>query len=58
MKSVIANYEYILMLWEECETWSMAPDARARILGVRSQMQSFNFFYGKKSLNCKVKFIL
>ena len=43
--SILANYDHILLLWETGVHETSNTDMKARILGVRSQMQSFNFLF-------------
>ena len=45
--AIISNYNYLLELWD----WSLLnanleSDTRAKILGAKSTMQSFNFLFG------------
>ena len=43
--SILANYDHILLLWETGVHETSNTEMKARILGVRSQMQSFNFLF-------------
>ena len=44
MKIVIDNYESLLQLWEECLEEKLDQETKARIVGSKSQMESFYFF--------------
>ena len=44
MKRVIDNYESLLQLWEECLEENLDQEAKVRIVGCKSQMESFYFF--------------
>ena len=45
LSSILANYDHILLLWETGVHETSNTEMKARILGVRSQMQSFNFLF-------------
>ena len=45
LSSILANYDHILLLWETGVHEASNTEMKARILGVRSQMQSFNFLF-------------
>ena len=46
MKRVIDNYERLLQLWEECLEEKLDQETKVRIVGCKSQMESFYFFFG------------
>lgn len=46
LKSILNNYEVLQELWEESLDIVKETDMKARINGVASQMQKFDFFYG------------
>ena len=46
MKRIIDNYEPLLQLWEQCLKEKLDQDTKARIIGCKSQMESFYFFFG------------
>ena len=46
LKSVIDNYEVLNELWQEFLEFVKETEMKARIYGVRSQMQQFDFFWG------------
>ena len=43
---MIDNYEVLLSLWEESKDTTSDTEMKARIIGVESQMLTFNFLYG------------
>ena len=46
LKSIAENYTVLLDTWCECLETTRNTETKARILGVQSQMCSFDFFYG------------
>jgi hypothetical protein len=50
LESVVANYTSLFELWEESldSPVRLDPDVKARIIGVKTMMQTFNFLYGLK----------
>ena len=46
VKRVVDNYESLLQLWEECLEEELDQETKASIVGCKSQMESFNFFFG------------
>ena len=46
LKSVVDNYEVLNQLWQECLEFVKETEMKARIYGVQSQMQQFDFFFG------------
>ena len=46
LKSVLDNYTVLQHLWEEAESVAKESDIRARLIGVGSQMTSFDFNFG------------
>ena len=45
LHSILANYEHTLLLWETAVHEASNTEIKARICGVWSQMQSFNFLF-------------
>ena len=50
IESILVNYSILNVLWEEClqSQTRLDPDVKARIIGVQSQMSTFNLFFGLK----------
>ena len=46
MKRILDNYQSLMQLWEECLEERLDQETRARIIGCKSQMESFYFFLG------------
>ena len=46
LASIIANYEVLQETWQEAVLVTKDTEAKARIQGVASQMQTFNFIFG------------
>ena len=46
LQSIYENYEVLRTLWDECLRTVKQPDIKARINGVKTQMEKFNFFFG------------
>lgn len=46
LPSVEDNYAVLQDLWASVLDGSVDPDVRTRVCGVKSQMESFNFFFG------------
>ena len=44
--SVLDNHEVLLKVWEESKVSSIDSEIRARIIGVETQMESFDFLFG------------
>ena len=44
LKSVLDNYTVLMSVWDETVEGRVDPDIRSRVIGVRSRMQSFDFF--------------
>ena len=42
----IATYEVLLALWEECKDSKLDSEIRTKIIGVETQMLSFEFLFG------------
>ena len=42
--SILANYKNIQVLWDEALEGSLASEIKARIQGISSQMETFQFF--------------
>ena len=46
LQSILDNYLVLQELWDEVLAGSVDPDVRARVIGVKAQMETFNFFFG------------
>ena len=46
LQSVIDNWNVLQELWDECLETKLEPDIKGRIIGVKHQMGSFDYFYG------------
>ena len=46
IQSVLDNHEVLLGVWEESKASSIDSEIRARIIGVETQMESFDFLFG------------
>ena len=46
LQSVLDNYEVLLQVWEESKETNLESEIRARIIGVETQMHSFDFLFG------------
>ena len=46
LQSVIDNYEVLLLVWQEALDGSLDGEMRARIIGVETQMMTFDFLFG------------
>ena len=46
IQSVLDNHEVLLRVWEESKSSSIDSEIRARIIGVETQMESFDFLFG------------
>ena len=55
IESILDNYDELKRLWVECLETRLEPDIKGRIIGVQTQMLSFNTLFGlqlsKKILN-------
>ena len=50
IESILVNYNALDILWEEClhSQTRLDPNVKARIIGVQSQMSTFNLLFGLK----------
>lgn len=46
LKSILDNWNAINLLWDNSLNEKLDPEIRGRIIGVKSQMHSFDFFFG------------
>ena len=46
LKSVLANWSAINMLWENSLEERLDPVMRGRIIGVQSQMHCYDYYFG------------
>lgn len=44
--SILNNYSVVQVEWEECLESRLQPEIRARIIGVKTQMQKFDYVFG------------
>lgn len=40
------NYNQLMLVWDECLEQNLEREVKSRIIGCKTQMESFNFFYG------------
>ena len=45
MKSMIDNWVALRQVWDESLGGNLEPEIKGRIIGVKSQMYTFNYFY-------------
>ena len=45
LKSVTDNWNVLQELWDECLKTKLEPDIKGRIIGVKHQMRTFDYFY-------------
>ena len=50
LKRVLDNWMCLDSLWKECLLQYLDPHMRERIIGIKTQMEKFNCFYGLKVL--------
>ena len=48
LKSVVDNYNVLISTWEESLEEKLESNIRARIGGVKSQMEKLDFYFGQK----------
>lgn len=48
LKSILDNYDSFLMLWEEMLLEELYSEVRAKVAGVKVQMEILDFLYGKQ----------
>ena len=50
IESILINYHSLCVLWEECldSPVRLEPDVKARIIGIKTVMTTFNFLFGLK----------
>ena len=46
LQSVVDNWSPLVELWEECLLTKLDSEVKSRIIGVKYQMQTFDFFFG------------
>ena len=46
LQSILNNYLVLQELWDEVLAGSVDPDVRARVIGAKAQMETFNSFFG------------
>ena len=46
LQSVVDNYEVLFGVWNEAQSSHLDGDMRARIIGVETQIHTFDFFFG------------
>lgn len=48
LQSVLDNYASLITLWDEILEVDIDSDVRAKVLGIKSQMENFRFLFGKQ----------
>ena len=46
LQSILDTYEVLLLLWEECKDSKLDSETRTKIIGVETQILSFEFLFG------------
>ena len=46
MNSIIDNWVALQQVWDESLDGDLEPEIKSKIIGVKSQMTTFNYFYG------------
>ena len=46
MKSILDNWVVLQQVWDESLDGNLEPEIKGKIIGVKSQMNTFNCFYG------------
>ena len=46
IESIIEHYDTLSRLWDECLETRLDPDVKGRIIGVQTQMTTFNLLFG------------
>ena len=46
MKSILDNWVALQQVWDESLDGNLEPETKNRIFGVKSQMTTFDYFYG------------
>jgi len=46
IESIIEHYDTLKQLWDECLETRLDPDVKGRIIGVQTQMTTFNLLFG------------
>ena len=46
MKSILDNWVALQQIWDESLDGNLEPEIKGTVIGVRSQMNTFNYFYG------------
>ena len=46
LKSVLDNYIPLMELWEDCVEGKLDSETKSRIIGVKSQMGTFEYYFG------------
>ena len=45
MKSILDNWVALQQVWDESLDGNLEPEIKSRIIGVKSQMTTFDYFY-------------
>ena len=45
MKSILDNWVALQQIWDESLDGNLEPEIKSRIIGVKSQMATFDYFY-------------
>ena len=46
MKSILDNWVALQQIWDESLDGNLEPEFKGTVIGVKSQMNTFNYFYG------------
>ena len=46
MKSILDNWVALQQVWDESLDGNLEPEIKSRIIGLKSQMTTFDYFYG------------
>ena len=46
MKSILDNWVALQQVWDESLDGNLEPENKSRIIGLKSQMTTFDYFYG------------
>ena len=55
MKSILPNWVALQQVWNESLDGNFEPEIKGRIIGVKSQVNTFNYFYGVTMLQLVLK---
>ena len=55
LQNVLDNYTVLQSLWEACLESKLDPEIKSRVIGVKTQMATFDFFFGVYLGECTMK---